>query len=294
MGGGERSVEVDDDTAVLAHGAVFSGVVPGALAGGGAGETDRGQSPPGLGGQRGDGARDSGIGGHGPVQDGFGPQQRGVGRAVAAQCEGEGQIGADLGGVAESWGMGIDANGQVSTDNNRVPAEGQIRLSQDGNLREVTDRREATMSTTERTPDRVEQLWADWREARRTGDTKAMNDLRAQRRELLGDMVGNAVFEMTKAGANVLGGIGLEGIRWLSSDEEDQEFLQERQIQNGFFQVLTATPKGRLSKFMSGRISLQKQEQAKSHGGTLQSWDTSPCGTHLMMSGANSTKKTNP
>ncbi|WP_193518736.1 hypothetical protein [Nocardiopsis kunsanensis] len=190
--------------------------------------------------------------------------------------------------------MGIDANGQVSTDNNRVPAEGQIRLSQDGNLREVTDRREATMSTTERTPDRVEQLWADWREARRTGDTKAMNDLRAQRRELLGDMVGNAVFEMTKAGANVLGGIGLEGIRWLSSDEEDQEFLQERQIQNGFFQVLTATPKGRLSKFMSGRISLQKQEQAKSHGGTLQSWDTSPCGTHLMMSGANSTKKTNP
>ncbi|WP_193518783.1 hypothetical protein, partial [Nocardiopsis kunsanensis] len=82
--------------------------------------------------------------------------------------------GGSENGVAESWGMGIDANGQVSTDNNRVPAEGQIRLSQDGNLREVTDRREATMSTTERTPDRVEQLWADWREARRTGDTEAM------------------------------------------------------------------------------------------------------------------------
>ncbi|WP_017578164.1 hypothetical protein [Nocardiopsis kunsanensis] len=140
--------------------------------------------------------------------------------------------------------MGIDANGQVSTDNNRVPSEGQIRLSQDGNLREVTDQREATMSSTVRDLNPVEQLWADWREARRTGDTEAMNDLRAQRRELLEDMVDNAAFEMTKAGANVLGGIGLEGIRWLSSDEEDQEFLQEGQIQNGFLQVLTAAPKG--------------------------------------------------
>ncbi|WP_230480127.1 hypothetical protein, partial [Nocardiopsis kunsanensis] len=112
------------------------------------------------------------------------------------------------------------------------------------NLREVTDRREATMSTTERTPDRVEQLWADWREARRTGDTEAMEKVREKSHDLLEGVMKDVVLEMGKAGANVIGGMGLHGIRWLASDEEGPDFLGEGQLQNGLAQILTAAPKG--------------------------------------------------
>ncbi|WP_230480392.1 hypothetical protein, partial [Nocardiopsis kunsanensis] len=109
------------------------------------------------------------------------------------------------------------------------------------NLREVTDRREATMSTTERTPDRVEQLWADWREARRTGDTEAMKKVREKSHYLLEGMMKDVVLETKKAFFNVIGGAALQATKWAAGDEED--WLEDGQFGNGVAQILTAAPK---------------------------------------------------
>src|SRR5699024_1518860 len=99
VGGEGGGVQVQGHPALFPGGWGIAGQVPLGLACGGAGGADRGDGLVWLGGQGGDGAGDGGVGGHGPVQVGLVAQQGGIGQAVAAQGQGDGQVGADLAGV---------------------------------------------------------------------------------------------------------------------------------------------------------------------------------------------------